>query len=71
MSPDPPSHAATITDAYSLEVGAHDMAALTAAAPQIMRGSNMFIPYLPSQNDEARLAAAQRVRALGLSLIHI
>lgn len=43
------------------------MPALTAAAPQIMRGSSMFIPYLPSQNDDARLAAAQRVRALGFA----
>ncbi|WP_043889006.1 methylenetetrahydrofolate reductase [Xanthomonas hortorum] len=67
MSPDTPSLASTLTDAYSLEVGANDMPALTAAAPRILRGSTIAIPYLPSQNDDARLAAAQRVRTLGFA----
>ncbi|KQQ78177.1 5,10-methylenetetrahydrofolate reductase [Xanthomonas sp. Leaf131] len=67
MSPQTPSRASTITDAYSLEVGANDIAELTAAAPRIMRGSTIAIPYLPSQDNGARLAAAQRVRALGFA----
>jgi methylenetetrahydrofolate reductase (NADPH) len=55
-----------ITDAYSLEVSARDIPALTAAAPRILPGSTISIPYLPSQDDDARLAAARAVRELGL-----
>lgn len=62
-SPKSPSH---ITDAYSLEVSAKDIPALTAAAPRILPGSTISIPYLPGQDDDARLAAARAVRALGL-----
>ncbi|WP_259159374.1 methylenetetrahydrofolate reductase [Xanthomonas sp. 3793] len=65
MSPDTPRLASTITDAYSLEIGATDIAGLTAAAPRIMRGSTIAIPYLPNQDDDARLAAARRVHTLG------
>lgn len=62
-SPKSPSH---ITDAYSLEVSAKDIPALTAAAPRLLPGSTISIPYLPGQDDNARLAAARAVRALGL-----
>jgi methylenetetrahydrofolate reductase (NADPH) len=62
-SPKSPSH---ITDAYSLEVSAKDIPALTAAAPRILPGSTISIPYLPGQDNDARLAAARAVRALGL-----
>lgn len=62
-SPKSPSH---ITDAYSLEVSAKDIPALTAAAPRILPGSTVSIPYLPGQDNDARLAAARAVRALGL-----
>jgi methylenetetrahydrofolate reductase (NADPH) len=62
-SPKSPSH---ITDAYSLEVSAKDIPALTAAAPRILPGSTISIPYLPGQDDDARVAAARAVRALGL-----
>ncbi|RZA27977.1 MAG: methylenetetrahydrofolate reductase, partial [Proteobacteria bacterium] len=65
MGPETPSLASTITDAYSLEVSAKDMAGLAAAAPGIMRGSTIAIPYLPSQDNDARLAAARMVRTLG------
>ncbi|WP_259168467.1 methylenetetrahydrofolate reductase [Xanthomonas sp. 4461] len=65
MSPDTPRLASTITDAYSLEVGATGIAGLTAAALQIMRGSTIAIPYLPNQDDDARLAAARMVHTLG------
>ena len=54
-----------ITHAYSLEVSAKDMPALSAAAPQILPGSTIAIPYLPRENDDARLAAARAVRSLG------
>ncbi|QGJ68258.1 methylenetetrahydrofolate reductase [Xanthomonas oryzae pv. oryzae] len=60
-----PSHTRAITDAYSLEVSVKDIGALTKAAPRLLPGSSMFIPYLPGQHDAARLAAAQLVRSLG------
>lgn len=62
-SPKLPGH---ITDAYSLEVSAKDIPALTAAAPRMLPGSTVSIPYLPGQDNDARLAAARAVRALGL-----
>ncbi|KPL48032.1 5,10-methylenetetrahydrofolate reductase [Xanthomonas axonopodis] len=65
ISTDTPRLASTMTDAYSLEVSIKDIGALTNAAPRILPGSAMFIPYLPGQNDAARLAAAQMVRGLG------
>ena len=54
-----------ITHAYSLEVSAKDIAALSAAAPRILPGSTIAIPYLPREDDDARLAAARAVRSLG------
>ncbi|AJQ81594.1 methylenetetrahydrofolate reductase [Xanthomonas oryzae] len=65
ISIDMPSHTRAITDAYSLEVSVKDIGALTKAAPRLLPGSSMFIPYLPGQHDAARLAAAQLVRSLG------
>lgn len=62
-SPKLPGH---ITDAYSLEVSAKDIPALTAAAPRMLPGSTVSIPYLPGQDNDARLATARAVRALGL-----
>ncbi len=55
-----------ITDAYSLEVSARDISALAATASRIPPGSTISIPYLPGQDNDARLAAARAVRALGL-----
>lgn len=55
-----------LTDAYSLEVSVKDIPALTATASRILPGSTISIPYLPGQDDEARLAAARAVRGLGL-----
>ncbi|MBO9793264.1 MULTISPECIES: methylenetetrahydrofolate reductase [Xanthomonas] len=65
ISTDTPNFASTVTEAYSLEVSAKDVGALTNAAPRILPGCAMFIPYLPGQNEAARLAAAQMVRSLG------
>jgi len=55
-----------ITDAYSLEVSARDISALAATASRIPPGSTISIPCLPGQDNDARLAAARAVRALGL-----
>lgn len=63
--PDQPKPAGNITHAYSLEAGAKDMAALRAAAPRIAPGSTIAIPYLPREDDDARLAAVRTVRGLG------
>ncbi|MBV6790650.1 methylenetetrahydrofolate reductase [Xanthomonas euvesicatoria] len=65
ISTDTPNFASTVTEAYSLEVSAKDIGALTNAAPRILPGCAMFIPYLPGQNEAARLAAAQMMRSLG------
>jgi methylenetetrahydrofolate reductase (NADPH) len=66
IHPRSPKSPGRITDAYSLEVSAKDIPALTAAAPRILPGSTISIPYLPGQDNDARLAAARAVRALGL-----
>lgn len=66
IHPSSPKSPGRITDAYSLEVSAKDIPALTAAAPRILPGSTISIPYLPGQDNDARLAAARAVRALGL-----
>ena len=54
-----------ITHAYSLEASTKDIAALSAAAPRILPGSTIAIPYLAREDDDARLAAARAVRRLG------
>lgn len=60
-----PRSASNIIDAYSLEVSPKDVPALTAAAPRMLPASTIAIPYLPGQDNDARLAAARAVRALG------
>lgn len=65
IHPDKPRSAGNITDAYSLEVSAKDIPALSAAAPQIPPGSIISIPYLSNQDNDARLVAAQALRGLG------
>ena len=65
MHPAQPRPAGNITHAYSLEVSAKDMPALSAAAPRIVPGSTIAIPYLPREDDAARLAAVRTVRGLG------
>lgn len=54
-----------LTDGFSLEVSAKAIPALVAAAPRIAPGTTVFIPYLPGEGDDARLAAAATVRELG------
>lgn len=61
-----PKSPSNLTDDYSLEVSARDIPALTGAASRILPGSTISIPYLPGQDNDARLAAARAVRALGL-----
>ena len=62
---DTPRPAGNITHGYSLEVSAKDIAALSAAAPRILPASTIAIPYLPREDNAARLAAARAVRGLG------
>lgn len=65
MHHDKPWPAGNITHAYSLEASTKDIAALSAAAPRILPGSTISIPYLAREDDDARLAAARAVRSLG------
>lgn len=72
MHPDKPRPASNITHAYSLEVSAKDIAALSAAAPRILPASTISIPYLPREDNDARLAAARAVRRLGFEpMLHL
>ncbi len=52
--------------AFSLEVSAKAMSALRAEADRVPRGTVISLPYLASEDDDARLTAARTVRALGL-----
>ncbi|HGM7307470.1 TPA: methylenetetrahydrofolate reductase [Stenotrophomonas maltophilia] len=52
-------------NAFSLEVSAKAMPALRAEADRIAPGTTISIPYLASEDDDARLAAACTVRELG------
>ena len=56
-----------LTSSYSLEVSAKAIPALTEAAPQIAPGSIVSVPYLPGEDDDARLAAARAIRELGFT----
>jgi len=60
-----PLPASDITDAYSLEVSAKDIAALSAAAPRILPASTISVSYLPREDNDARLAAVLAIRRLG------
>lgn len=61
-----------ITADYSLEVSGKAIPALAAAAARIATGSTVFIPYLASEDNGARLAAAAAIRGLGFEpMLHI
>ncbi len=60
-----PVPARNLTHGYSLEVSANAVPALVAVADRIAPGTTIFIPYLPGEDDEARLSAAAAVRDLG------
>lgn len=65
IHPEKPRATGNITDGYSLEVGVKDIQALAAAAPRMLPASTVSIPYLASDSNEARLAAARALRKLG------
>lgn len=60
------SRADAFINAFSLEVSAKAMPVLRAEAARIPRGTVISIPWLASEDDDARLAAARTVRELGL-----
>ncbi|WP_423177933.1 MULTISPECIES: methylenetetrahydrofolate reductase [unclassified Stenotrophomonas] len=59
------AQAEAFINAFSLEVSAKAMPALRAEADRIPRGTVISIPWLASEDDDARLAAVRTVRALG------
>ncbi len=66
------SQADAFINAFSLEVSAKAMPALRAEAARIPRGTTISIPWLASEDDDARLAAARTVRALGFEpMLHL
>jgi len=58
--------ATPVTDGYSLEMTAKDIASLTEAAPLIAPGTPVAVTFLPGEEAQARVEAAKAVRALGL-----
>ncbi len=56
----------TITDGYSLEMTAKDIAGLREAAPLIAPETPVAVTFLPGEEAQARVEAAKAVRALGL-----
>jgi methylenetetrahydrofolate reductase (NADPH) len=54
-----------ITEGFSLEITAKDVAALREAAPLIPPETPIAITFLPGEDSEARIAAAVAVRELG------
>ncbi len=54
-----------ITEGYSLEMTAKDIASLRDAAPQIPVDTPVAVTFLPGEEAEARIAAAIAVRELG------
>jgi methylenetetrahydrofolate reductase (NADPH) len=54
-----------ITDGYSLEITAKDVAALRAAAPLIPAETPIAITFLPGEDAHARIEATLAVRELG------
>ncbi len=56
---------ATVTDGYSLEMTAKDIAGLTEAAPQIAPCTPVAVTFLPGEEPRARVEAAKAVRNLG------
>jgi methylenetetrahydrofolate reductase (NADPH) len=55
----------TITDGYSLEMTAKDIASLREAAPQIAPGTPVAVTFLPGEEPRARVEATKAVRDLG------
>jgi methylenetetrahydrofolate reductase (NADPH) len=54
-----------ITEGYSLEITAKDIAALAEVAPRIWQEAPIAIPFLPGENNTARIDAAKAVRTMG------
>lgn len=55
----------SLLDGYSLEMTAKDRPGLSAAAPSIPPGTRVNVTFLPTEDQDARLAACRAVTALG------
>jgi methylenetetrahydrofolate reductase (NADPH) len=56
---------AYVTEGFSVEITAKDVAGLREAAPMLPPNTPVAVTFLPGEALEARLAAAKEVRALG------
>lgn len=65
LSPETQAAPAHITDGYSLEMTAKDIAALEDAAALIPTGTSLSVTFLPGEDPAARVAAVAAVRRLG------
>lgn len=59
--------AGALLEHYSLEMTAKDAPALNEAAASIAPGTQVSVTFLPGESEEARVAAARDVRALGFT----
>jgi len=62
-----PETTVDLLNGYSLEITAKEESKLEAVAPLIPAGSVVSITFLPSETADARIAAAVRLRRLGLT----
>ncbi|MBW4332135.1 methylenetetrahydrofolate reductase [Stakelama sp. CBK3Z-3] len=58
---------ADLLSGFSFEISAKDAMRLEAIRPIVPDGTVVSITYLPNESDEARIAAAAQLRALGLT----
>jgi methylenetetrahydrofolate reductase (NADPH) len=56
-----------ILEAYSLEMTAKELNSLETACPVIPAGTSIFVPFLPGEDPERRLAAAVAIKRLGFA----
>jgi methylenetetrahydrofolate reductase (NADPH) len=61
-----PVQVADLLDGYSFEICAKDGSKLEAIRALVPSGTVVSITYLPTETDEARIAAAREARSLGL-----
>jgi methylenetetrahydrofolate reductase (NADPH) len=62
-----PAFGRALTQAYSLEITARDVASMREAAPQIAPGTRISVAFLPGEAMADRVEAAAAVRALGFT----
>lgn len=66
IRPAHPGPAVRVTDDYSLEITAKDIAAVDEAAQRVAPGTFVSVAFLPGETLDARIAATRAIREAGL-----